>query len=217
MQLTDLGIHNLWLFIFAAWALNITPGPDVFYMVTSTLRGGLRAGLLAMAGVLSGCLMHVFAATVGISAVIAASATAFQVLKWIGAAYLIFIGYKMLTSRGDTAQEQNLQADTAQRLPARDVFIQGFLSNALNPKVALFFLAFLPQFIHTNAAHPTLGFLALGMLFIFNSLPIMLAYVGLTAWVNQRMGGLQRGLLWLERAAGALFIGFGIKLALSER
>jgi threonine/homoserine/homoserine lactone efflux protein len=225
-MLNDLGIHNLWLFILAAWALNITPGPDVFYTITSTLRGGLRAGFLAIAGILSGCLVHVFAATVGISALVATSATAFQVLKWIGAAYLIFIGYKMITSRGNANSTQDIAQDTAQdlqgtatsqQMAARTVFVQGFLSNALNPKVALFFLAFLPQFIRTDAAHPTLGFFALGMLFIVNSLPIMLAYVGLAAWVSRSMGGLQRGLLWLERAAGALFIGFGIKLALSER
>jgi threonine/homoserine/homoserine lactone efflux protein len=140
------------------------------------------------------------------------------VLKWIGAAYLIFIGYKMMTSRGNTQAAHALEGmPVTQNLPARIVYVQGFLSNALNPKVALFFLAFLPQFIHTDAAHPTLGFFVLGMLFIVNSLPIMLIYVSLAAWVSRSMGELQRGLLWLERGAGALFIGFGIKLALSER
>jgi threonine/homoserine/homoserine lactone efflux protein len=211
--MNELGIQNLWLFIIAGWALALTPGPDVFNMITSTLRGGWRAGLVAVAGICTGCLVHVFAATIGVSALIAASSTAFLVLKWVGAAYLVYIGYKMLTSQGAS---QDLQG-TGTSLQMRSVFVQGFLSNALNPKVALFFLAFLPQFIDVNAAHPTLGFFALGLLFTVNALPIMLGYVLLSAWVSQRMGDLKRNLMWLERGAGALFIGFGLKLALSEK
>jgi threonine/homoserine/homoserine lactone efflux protein len=211
--MNDLGIQNLWLFIIAGWALALTPEPDVFNMITSTLRGGWRAGLVAVAGICTGCLVHVFAATVGVSALIAASSTAFLVLKWVGAAYLVYIGYKMLTSQGASHDLQGAGAP----LQMRSVFVQGFLSNALNPKVALFFLAFLPQFIDANAAHPTWGFFALGLLFTVNALPIMLGYVLMSAWVSQRMGNLKRNLLWLERGAGALFIGFGVKLALSEK
>jgi threonine/homoserine/homoserine lactone efflux protein len=211
--MNDLGIQNLWLFIIAGWALALTPEPDVFNMITSTLRGGWRAGLVAVAGICTGCLVHVFAATVGVSTLIAASSTAFLVLKWVGAAYLVYIGYKMLTSQGASHDLQGAGAP----LQMRSVFVQGFLSNALNPKVALFFLAFLPQFIDANAAHPTWGFFALGLLFTVNALPIMLGYVLMSAWVSQRMGNLKRNLLWLERGAGALFIGFGVKLALSEK
>jgi threonine/homoserine/homoserine lactone efflux protein len=213
MSLSDLGLQHVWVFVFAAWALNLTPGPDVFYMVTSTLRGGFRSGLVAIAGVLTGCLVHVAAATVGISALVAASATAFMVLKWVGAAYLLYIGFKMLTSKASAVPADG----DVSRVALRTVFVQGFWSNALNPKVALFFLAFLPQFIAPNAAHPTLGFLTLGLMFIANSIPIMLGFVALAAWASQRLSVLQRGLSWIERAAGALFIGFGLKLALSER
>ncbi|MFM7331274.1 MAG: LysE family translocator [Brachymonas sp.] len=217
-MLQDFGIHNLWLFIIAGWALNLTPGPDVFYMVSSTLRGGVRAGVVAMAGIFAGCLAHVVAATVGLSALIAASATAFMVLKWIGAAYLLYIGIKMLRapkpvlSSGGSAFNLDTQNRTM-----KTVFMQGFLSNALNPKVALFFLAFLPQFIDAHAPQASLGFLALGLIFNINAIPVNLGYVVLAAWVSRRMGALQSGLVWLERAAGAMFVGFGVKLALSDK
>lgn len=216
-MLNELGIHNLWLFILAGWALNLTPGPDVFYMVSSTLRGGLRAGVVAMAGIFAGCLVHVLAATVGISALIAASSTAFTILKWIGAMYLVYIGIQMMRSQVPTVASNHLNANTKASTPMKTVFVQGFLSNALNPKVALFFLAFVPQFIDPQAPKATLGFLALGLLFNLNAIPVNLGYVVLASWVSQRMGSLQRGLVWLERAAGALFVGFGIKLALSEK
>ena len=222
--MADLGIHNLALFVLAGWALNLTPGPDVFYMVTHALKSGWRAGTVAVAGICAGCLVHVTAATVGLSALIAASATAFTVLKWVGAAYLVYVGFKMLTSKADPGAMQIVAARAHPTMLSsgfsyRKVFLQGFWTNALNPKVALFFLAFLPQFISPTAAHPSLAFLFLGVLFIVNSLPVNMAYVLLAAWLSQR-AAVQRGLnnftLWLERVAGAVFIAFGIKLALSE-
>jgi RhtB (resistance to homoserine/threonine) family protein len=217
----DLGIQNLWLFILAGWALNLTPGPDVFYMVTHSLKSGWRAGAVAAAGITAGCFVHVAAATVGLSALIAASATAFTVLKWIGAAYLVYVGWQMLTSKhnSDTSQfiaKERVNACANSHLDYKKVFLQGFWTNVLNPKVALFFLAFLPQFISPSAAQPWLAFLVLGVLFNVNAIPVNLGYVTLAAWVSQRAGVVQRSLHWLERAAGALFMGFGVKLALSE-
>jgi threonine/homoserine/homoserine lactone efflux protein len=218
----ELGIHNLWLFIFAGWALNVTPGPDVFFQITQALKGGLRAGVAAMLGVLVGCLVHVAAASLGVSALIAASSTAFTLLKWLGAAYLIYVGVKMLLVK-PAPNAMNLESPCASSIKntglkhLKTIFIQGFWTNALNPKVALFFLAFLPQFISPQAAEPALAFAALGLLFILNSVPINLGYVLLASWVSQRMSSLQRGMLWLERAAGVMFIGFGVKLAFSEK
>jgi RhtB (resistance to homoserine/threonine) family protein len=217
----DLGIQNLWLFILAGWALNLTPGPDVFYMVTHSLKSGWRAGAVAAAGITAGCFVHVAAATVGLSAIITASATAFTVLKWIGAAYLVYVGWQMLTSKlnSDTSQfiaKEQENAWAKSHIDYKKVFLQGFWTNVLNPKVALFFLAFLPQFIRPTAAQPWLAFLVLGVLFNVNAIPVNLGYVTLAAWVSQRAGVVQHSLHWLERAAGALFIGFGVKLALSE-
>jgi RhtB (resistance to homoserine/threonine) family protein len=222
--MADLGIQNIGLFILAGWALNLTPGPDVFYMITHALKSGWRAGAVAAAGITAGCFVHVAAATVGLSAIITASATAFTVIKWIGAAYLVYVGWNMLTSKAsainplaNAAEPSGLQKPTpAAQASYRKIFMQGFYTNVLNPKVALFFLAFLPQFISPNAAQPWLAFLALGVLFNVNAIPVNLGYVTLAAWVSQRSAALQRGMHWLERAAGALFIGFGIKLAFSE-
>jgi threonine/homoserine/homoserine lactone efflux protein len=217
----DLGIQNIWLFILAGWALNLTPGPDVFYMVTHSLKSGWRAGAVAAAGITAGCFVHVAAATVGLSALVTASATAFIVLKWVGAAYLVYVGWQMLSSKVNPIAIDSVAAPAIFQRPTDQkhyvkIFKQGFLTNVLNPKVALFFLAFLPQFISPTAAQPWLAFLALGVLFNVNAIPVNLGYVTLAAWVSQRATALQRGMLWLERAAGALFIGFGVKLALSE-
>jgi threonine/homoserine/homoserine lactone efflux protein len=223
--MTDLGLQHLGLFVLAGWALNLTPGPDVFFQITHALKGGLRAGLAAMLGILSGCLIHVGAASVGVSALIAASSTAFHLLKWIGAAYLIYMGVRMMTQRAPSpaavasysiARDRDSARAEAEK-DLKSVFVQGFWTNALNPKVALFFLAFLPQFISPQAPSPALAFAALGLIFIINSIPINLGYVLLAAWVSQRMGGLRRGMLWLERIAGAAFVAFGVKLGLSER
>jgi RhtB (resistance to homoserine/threonine) family protein len=222
--MADLGIQNIGLFILAGWALNLTPGPDVFYMITHALKSGWRAGAVAAAGITAGCFVHVAAATVGLSAIITASATAFTVIKWIGAAYLVYVGWNMLTSKASAINPlANAAVPSGVQQPSaaaqanyRKIFMQGFYTNVLNPKVALFFLAFLPQFISPTAAQPWLAFLALGVLFNVNAIPVNLGYVTLAAWVSQRATVLQRGMHWLERAAGALFIGFGIKLAFSE-
>jgi threonine/homoserine/homoserine lactone efflux protein len=217
----DLGIQNIWLFVVAGWALNLTPGPDVFYMVTHALKSGWRAGAVAAAGITAGCFVHVAAATVGLSAVVTASAAAFTLLKWLGAAYLVYVGWQMLTAKAHVNTTDLVAAcANKQRATApfnyQKVFMQGFYTNVLNPKVALFFLAFLPQFISPTSKHPSLAFLCLGLLFNVNAIPVNLGYVTLAAWVSQRTGSLQRRLQWLERAAGALFIGFGVKLALSD-
>ena len=229
-----LGIQNIWLFVLAGWALNLTPGPDVFYMVSHALRDGVRAGTVAAAGITAGCFVHVAAATVGLSALIAASSVAFTALKWLGAAYLIYVGVQMLRARAPAfvAQDavRNSTTDTTNSVANNDhlavtlasnslrkVFLQGFWTNALNPKVALFFLAFLPQFIRPDAQHPSLAFLALGVLFNLNAIPVNMGYVLLAAWVSKRVDVVQRSLHWLERVAGALFVGFGLKLALSAR
>lgn len=228
--MADLGIQHLALFILAGWALNLTPGPDVFYMVTHALKGGWRAGMVAAAGIFAGCLVHVAAATVGLSALVASSATAFTVLKVAGAAYLVYVGFKMLTSKpiqfniatnniADEAINTPTTAKNTSNLSKNElkkVFLQGFWTNVLNPKVALFFLAFLPQFIAPNSAHPSLAFLTLGIVFNVSAIPINIGYVLLAAWLKQRAGVVQRSMHWLERVAGAVFIGFGVKLALTE-
>jgi threonine/homoserine/homoserine lactone efflux protein len=239
------GIDHIGLFIAAGIALNLTPGPDVLYIVTHALNSGWRAGAAAALGITAGCFVHVAAAALGLSALMATSATAFLALKWLGAAYLVWVGWRMLDLRWPdrraaamphatgtpphpatgTAPTENailLSSIDLIDTPARpgnsltNVFIRGFGTNVLNPKVALFFLAFLPQFIVPGAPHPTLSFLILGVIFNINSLWVGLGYAWIGGAASRRWRSLQRHLRTLERTAGALFIGFGLKLALMD-
>lgn len=208
---------QLLLFIVAGLLLNLTPGPDVLYIVTQALKSGAGAGIVAALGITAGCFVHIFAAAVGVSALLAASATAFAVLKWIGAAYLVWVGIRMLRSSAPPAMDlgaANSQAPGSTGLKA--VFLRGFATNALNPKVALFFLAFLPQFIGPAVEHKSLAFLLLGLLFNFNGLWVNIGWALAAAWLSTRVGAVRQGMHWLERTAGAMFLGFGVKLALSD-
>ncbi|RYF06582.1 MAG: LysE family translocator [Comamonadaceae bacterium] len=216
--------HQLVLFVAAGWLLNLTPGPDVFYIVTHALRSGARAGIVAGLGITAGCFVHVVAAALGVSALLATSATAFTVLKWAGAAYLVYIGVRMLRARpggGLAAVARGAGAGPAAQTPPatslREVFKGGFWTNVLNPKVAIFFLAFVPQFIAPGTEHKALAFLLLGTLFNVNAIPVNAGWALAAAWMARRVGAVQRGMHWLDRVAGALFVAFGIKLALTEQ
>jgi len=214
--------HQLVLFVAAGWLLNLTPGPDVFYIVTHALRSGARAGVMAGLGITAGCFVHVVAAALGVSALLATSATAFTVLKWAGAAYLVYIGVRMLRARpgGGLAAVARGEGAQAPQAPATaslgEVFKGGFWTNVLNPKVAIFFLAFVPQFIAPGTEHKALAFLLLGTLFNVNAIPVNVGWALAAAWMARRVGAVQRGMHWLDRVAGALFVAFGIKLALTD-
>ena len=207
---------QLLMFIAAGWLLNLTPGPDVLYIVSSALRSGARAGIVAALGIVSGCFVHVFAAALGVGALLATSATAFSVLKWAGAAYLMWMGVKLLQTKGGSYVVPSSVGASREPADLRRIFRQGFLTNVLNPKVALFFLAFVPQFIAPGTDDKVTAFLLLGLLFNLNSLPINFGYAWLAGWASRRVGTMQRAMHWMDRAAGLMFIGFGLKLALSD-
>lgn len=207
---------QLLMFIAAGWLLNLTPGPDVLYIVSSALRSGARAGIVAALGIVSGCFVHVFAAALGVGALLATSATAFSVLKWAGAAYLTWMGVKLLRTKGGSYVVPSSVGASREPADLRRIFRQGFLTNVLNPKVALFFLAFVPQFIAPGTDDKVTAFLLLGLLFNLNSLPINFGYAWLAGWASRRVGTMQRAMHGMDRAAGLMFIGFGLKLALSD-
>jgi RhtB (resistance to homoserine/threonine) family protein len=209
---------QLLLFMAAGWLLNLTPGPDVLYIVSHALRSGVRAGVVAGLGITAGCFVHIAAAALGVGALLATSAMAFAVLKWLGAAYLLWIGVRMLFARapGNSSVMAVAPASTTPAAPLRRVFIGGFWTNVLNPKVAIFFLAFVPQFIAPAVQNKALAFVLLGVLFNVNAIPVNMGWAVAAAWMSRRMGVVQRGLHWLDRVAGAMFVGFGIKLALSQ-
>lgn len=207
-----LGIHDFWLFVLAGVLLNVTPGPDMALVMGRSLRDGARAGAVAALGIGAGAFVHIAAAAVGLSVLIASSALAFAIIKWVGAAYLIVVGLRLLLSSSGGAEG-------AGPIPAatlRAVFLQGFLTNVLNPKVALFFLAFLPQFIDPAAPSKALAFVVLGLVFNITGT----AWNLMVAWAAARMARFSAVVAvraWLDRVLGVLFLGLGIRLALSER
>jgi threonine/homoserine/homoserine lactone efflux protein len=209
-----LGIHDLWLFVVSGLLLNITPGPDTAYIVGRSAQFGWRGGGAAALGISAGCLVHVFACAVGLSALLAASATAFNLVKWIGAAYLCFIGIKMLLARADAAVQAPSRENGA--MSPSKVFWQGALTNILNPKVALFFLAFLPQFVDAGAPHKALAFLALGLIFICSGTTWCLAVAAFSAKTASRFRRSGRAMRWINRALGGMFVFLGARLALMQ-
>ena len=214
--------HHLLLFITAGLLLNLTPGPDVLYVAANALRSGARAGMVAALGITAGCFVHIFAAALGVSALMAASSTAFTLLKWAGAAYLVVVGVRMVLARAPSISDLsaiNSIADSPRDScpkALKSIFFQGFWTNALNPKVALFFLAFVPQFITPGIENKPLAFLLLGLLFNFNGLWVNIGWALAAAWMASRVRAVQYGMHWLERVAGVMFIGFGFKLAFSD-
>jgi threonine/homoserine/homoserine lactone efflux protein len=211
---TMLGIHELWLFIISGLLLNVTPGPDTAYIIGRSVQLGWRGGAAAALGIGAGCLVHVFGAAIGLSALLAASSAAFTLVKWVGAAYLCFMGVKMLLSRQQAPADEVTSAGGA--IALRQVFLQGALTNVLNPKVALFFLAFLPQFVAADSPHKAAAFLLLGLIFVFNGTLWCLgvaAFAARAAGQSRRSG---RALLWINRALGGLFVYLGIRVAMLQ-
>ena len=210
-----LGTHSAALFATTIFVVNATPGVDMMLTLTQTLRHGVRGGLAAAAGIMAGCVVHALAAALGLAALIAASAAAFTVIKWAGAAYLLWLAFGMLKS----ALSGDVQAATPQFAESPGLaalFRQGVLTNVLNPKIALFFLALLPQFIDADAPHKTLAFLFLGAWFVVQGGIFLFAFVLLIAPLRrwQAGGGWKRGL----KAAGAgLFAWLAARLAFAER
>jgi threonine/homoserine/homoserine lactone efflux protein len=209
-----LGIHDFWLFLVSGLLLNIAPGPDTAYVAARSVQLGWRGGVAAAFGISTGCLTHVFAAAVGLSALLMASATAFNAVKWIGAAYLCYVGLTMLLSRARQADETASRENAAVALSR--VFWQGALTNALNPKVALFFLAFLPQFVEADAPHKGLAFLALGLMFIASGTMWCLTVAIVAARAAGRVQRSGRAMAFVNRGLGALFVYLGARIALAH-
>ena len=201
----------LLLFVLAGLVLNFTPGPDLLYITARSLGQGWRAGAASAFGIAAGCLVHTAAAALGISVLLRASPVAYDVLRLGGAAYLILLGVQAL--------RQRVQAVNVAGLPAassRKVFWQGFVTNVLNPKVALFFLAFLPQFADPARGAFALQVLVLGLIFIANGLWVCLlvarSAAAMADWARRRSGAMG----WIQRGSGALLIGLGLHLALDR-
>jgi threonine/homoserine/homoserine lactone efflux protein len=206
------GTQNLVLFIVSGILLNLTPGQDTLYIVGRSIAQGRRAGLLSVLGITSGCIVHTLAAAFGLSAILATSARAFLIVKIAGAAYLTYLGIRMMLDRSTTV------AETADLPHERSwaIYRAGVLTNVLNPKVALFFLAFLPQFVSPAADSKILAFLFLGAVFMFNGTIWCLILAWSAAAMSRRLRAHPSAGTTIRQAAGAVFVGLGVKLAISK-
>ena len=218
-SLADLGVVHAGLFCVAVLMLNLTPGPDTAFIVGQTVAHGRRAGLLSVLGISAGCVVHTLALALGLSAIIAASSGAFLAIKIAGAAYLVYLGLRMIVAAG-----RSRAAITTAVVPSRTArpsgwrtFGQGFMTNVLNPKVVLFFLSFFPQFVATDSASKPAAFIALGIVLI----AISTVYNGAVAWLagglTRRVRGAPRVKAWLDRSIGAAFIALGARIAFADR
>lgn len=210
-------LHAYLLFIAASLLLNITPGADMLYVATNAARLGVARGIAGAFGVFAGTLVHIALAVVGLSAMLAASAFAFSVVKYVGAAYLLYLGCRLLFARATDDKARSTQAaePLAPRLSMAAVFARGALINVLNPKVALFFLAFLPQFVEPSATAHAAAFAVLGITFNVTG-TLVNVLVALGAVGAGRLPIARRAGHWAQRVVGALFIGLATRLALSS-
>lgn len=206
-------VHSYLLFVGASIVLVLVPGPDMIYMLSRCIAQGRKAGLMAAIGFNLGGYTHLMAAVLGLSAVLATSLVAFTVIKWLGAGYLVYLGISTLRSKSGPIE---LDAEGIAGRSARTILWQAFLSDVLNPKVAMFFLALLPQFVSAQASHPTLQILFLGVTVNVIALAGNIALVMLSASVT---GALRRNssvAMWLHKAMGATFVALGLRLAVEK-
>jgi threonine/homoserine/homoserine lactone efflux protein len=227
----NLGLQDLALFSLTVLVLNATPGVDLLFTLTRALQHGVRGGLAAAAGINAGCVVHAIAATFGLAALLATSAAAFTALKLMGAVYLAWLAFGMLRSALNTAPDAagplaiatttsasastGTSGSAAAPVDLGVIFSQGLLTNVLNPKVAIFFLALLPQFITADAPDKTMAFLALGSWFVLQSSAFLVAFVLLVAPLRQWQPSLamRRG---MGVASALLFVSLAARLALAE-
>ena len=205
--------QNLYLFFIASLLLNLTPGNDMIYVASRSVSQGTKAGIFSAMGIFIGCLVHIFAALLGLSLIIAESAFLFGIIKFAGAAYLIYLGIKALTSKSDFDKD-------IEKLPAIDkwkLLKQGIITNALNPKVAIFFLSFLPQFINPASSLFKLQLLALGLWFDIQGVLILIILAFILGKTKNFLK--QNRKIWTvqEKFTGIILIGLGIKLAITSK
>jgi threonine/homoserine/homoserine lactone efflux protein len=207
-------IHNFWLFALASFLLNITPGNDMLYVASRSAAQGVRAGIVSSLGIMAGCLVHLAAAAAGLSVLLARSAMAFDIIKYIGAGYLVYLGVKALLSRKGVDFGR---VDGAAPASYRKLFLQGVLTNVLNPKVALFFLAFLPQFINVQGKHGTEAILLLGTWFDVGGTLVNVAVAVLFGRIGEWLKQHRRWLKVQEKVTGLVLVALGIKVALTTK
>ncbi len=209
-----LGIENLGAFILAAIIVVITPGVDTVMVLTRSMSKGKKAGLYSALGVSLGLIVHTCAATFGLSQILSKSAMAFSIVKYLGAAYLIYLGYKSFTSKNTSIEIKSAETNVT---GMKKMFFTALLSDVLNPKIALFFLAFLPQFIKGNEINNPIPYLALGLILFVITL-IWCSFLALTGSNVARLFNKNKNIeSWMNKTTGVIFILLGLKIALTKK
>ncbi len=207
-------IQNFSLFLISCILLNLTPGQDTIYIIGRSVAQGKKAGIVSAFGIMSGVLVHTMLAAFGLSAILATSSILFNIVKYIGAGYLIWIGIGFIRNK-ENHRQLSINGNTQQKL--WNIFRQGMLTNILNPKVALFFLSFLPQFVRPDTDKIFGSFLALGITFFTTGSIWCIVLVCGSSWVSRKFFNGNRTGNLLKKISGSLFIGLGIKLAFSQK
>jgi len=205
------GIINFGAFIISGILLNLTPGTDTMYILSRSISQGKKAGILSALGIASGALIHCIMAALGLSILLANSVIAFTIIKYLGALYLIYLGIRTLLIKS----QQLFEVDTSKKKKGDygKIYLSGILTNVLNPKIALFFLAFLPQFIDTRNANDALPFLILGLSFVFTGTIWCLALASFAGKLSEKIRKNYNFKIWLDKITGIIFILLGLKLA----
>lgn len=206
-------INNFYLFLTVSLLINLSPGPDMIYTAARSLSQGTKAGVFSALGIFVGCLFHTTAAVFGLSKIIEESVLLFSIIKYAGAAYLIFLGIRALLNKRRTKD----QIDTLPKLTNRKIFFQGMLTNILNPKVAIFFLSFLPQFINPHSSYLREQIAFLGLWFdIQGALMLVLVACAVGAFKNILKKN-KSFWSWQEKITGLILIGLGVKMFLVKK
>jgi len=204
--------NSLLVFIGTGLLLNITPGPDVLYIVGRSLAQGRIAGLISVLGISTGCLFHIAAAALGLSALTIALPVAYDAVRYAGAAYMVWLGVRALVTKSSPLHARKVEPE-----PLGRIFRQGMLTNILNPKVALFFLAFLPQFTDPARGPLSLQITLLGLIFIGNGTIVCAVYALGASHLGEWLKNRYDVATWLNRVMGTLFVGLGLRLAFGHR
>ncbi len=206
-------IQNFYLFFIASLLLNLTPGNDMIYVASRSISQGIKAGMISALGVFIGCFVHILAAVFGLSIIIAKSAFLFELIKYLGAGYLIYLGIKALITRSNF----NKDITTLPPVDKWKLLKQGIITNALNPKVALFFLSFLPQFIQVGSSLYKVQLFSLGLWFDLQGTFILIIVAYLLGKTSNFIKNNERFWKIQEKITGIILIGLGIKVALSAK
>ncbi len=206
------GIEHYWIFILSSILLNITPGSDTIYILSRSIFQGKKAGIMSVYGIVSGSLVHTLLAGLGLSLILMQSALAFNIVKWIGAAYLIWLGVRSIMAR----HEDNPSMQAVESQSNRKVYLQGMMTNVLNPKVALFYLAFIPQFVSPEQTYGAIPFILLGLTFSTTGILWCMLLVLFSSKMAQRLQS-SRISTYMNKITGSIFILLGLNLLRTSR